>query len=260
MNDPWQVLRRYTQARIGQGRAGCALPTAAQLEFQLAHAAARDAVLQAWSPQALAESVAAMDMPSLILATQAGDRQVYLRRPDLGRQLAAESHQHLAAAKDKLLQPVDVTLIVSNGLSTSAVEAHAPGLLQAVLQAYRQAGLQIAPLCLLADARVAVADEIGALLGARLAVIVVGERPGLSAADSLGIYLTYAPQPGKTDAERNCISNIRPPHGLSYAAAAATLRYLSEAALLKGISGVALKDDMPPALVAGDTKLIAAKP
>lgn len=242
MTDPWRELRRYTQARIALGRAGCALPTSAQLAFNAAHAEARDAVHRPWAVRASADTVADAGWPVLVLHTPIADRAEYLRRPDLGRRLTEDSRNQLAA-----LNPTapDVALIVSNGLSSTAVENHGFGLMQAVVAAYRACGLSLGPVCLVPEARVALADEIGELLQAKLAVIIVGERPGLSAADSLGIYLTHAPRIGNTDAERNCLSNIRPPQGLSYEAAAIKLTYLSLQALRRGLSGVALKDDMP---------------
>lgn len=242
MTDPWQELRRYTQARIALGRAGCALPTSAQLAFNTAHAAARDAVHRPWAVRACANAIADAGWPVLTLNTPIADRAHYLRRPDLGRRLSEDSRARLAA-----LNPTgpDVALIVSNGLSSTAVERHGFGLLQAVVAAYRACGLSLGPICLVPEARVAVVDEIGERLQAKLAVIIVGERPGLSAADSLGIYLTHTPRIGNTDAERNCLSNIRPPQGLSYEAAAIKLAYLSLQALRCGLSGVALKDDMP---------------
>ncbi|MEQ1531316.1 MAG: ethanolamine ammonia-lyase light chain EutC, partial [Methylococcales bacterium] len=159
-----------------------------------------------------------------------------------GRRLDAASRRILHAYPGN---GFDVLLIISNGLSSTAVQRHGLDLLQAIIAVYRDASLRVGPICLLANARVAVADEIGALLKARLSVIMVGERPGLSAADSLGLYLTYAPKSGNTDAERNCISNIRPPEGLCYQRAAAKLSYLSREALQRGFSGVALKDEMP---------------
>ncbi|MDX8129882.1 ethanolamine ammonia-lyase subunit EutC [Methylomonas sp. OY6] len=242
MNDPWISLRQFTQARIAQGRAGCSLPTAALLEFQLAHAAARDAVHQVWDVVTFAEGLESLDLEPLVLATPVASRAQYLQRPDWGRCLALASREHLMA---RSRPSIDVALIVSNGLSSAALDTHGLPLLSAIVAAYRAAKLRLGPVCLVPNGRVALADEIGGLLNARLAVIIVGERPGLSAADSLGIYLTYAPQVGNTDAERNCISNIRPPAGLSYSAAAAKLVYLSKQALQLGFSGVALKDDMP---------------
>ncbi|MCQ8103522.1 ethanolamine ammonia-lyase subunit EutC [Methylomonas sp. SURF-2] len=247
--DPWFELRRYTQARIGQGRAGCATPTQPQLEFQLAHAMARDAVHQAWSVEHFAQVLAAKTWQSLALATPILNRRHYLQRPDLGRILAPASRDTLQALE---VPAPDVALVVSNGLSSTAVETHGLPLLAAVIEAYAECALSISPICLVANARVAVADEIGALLGAKASVIIVGERPGLSAADSLGIYLTHAPQPGRTDAERNCLSNIRPPAGMSYTAAAAKLAYLTRQALQRQLSGVALKDDMREGAVPSD--------
>ena len=242
MNDPWHDLRRFTQARIAQGRSGCSLPTAALLDFQLAHAAARDAVHQAWDAPAFAGQLNSLGLDSLLLNTTVEHRSEYLQRPDKGRCLHAASREALSSLSGPA---VDVVFIVSNGLSSTAVDQHGFGLMQAVTAAFADTALRLGPVCLLNNARVAVADEIGALLQARLAVIILGERPGLSAADSLGVYLTYRPQVGNTDAERNCISNIRPPEGLAYTAAAAKLLYLSTMALQRGLSGVALKDDMP---------------
>ncbi len=208
MKDPWFDLRRFTQARIGQGRVGSAIPTSAQLDFQLAHAMARDAVHQTWQVDEFAKAITLKGLQPLVLATPIGHREQYLLRPDLGRCLDQPSRQRL----ESLMNPsIDVALIISNGLSSTAVDQHGLGLLDAIVAAYAQCQLKLGPICLLPNARVAVADEIGSLLNARLAVIIVGERPGLSASDSLGIYLTYAPRIGNTDAERNCLSNIRPP-------------------------------------------------
>lgn len=242
MNDPWFDLRRFTQARIGQGYVGCSTPTAAHLEFQLAHAMARDAVHQVWQVKDFVETVMTKGWSPLLLSTPISDRKHYLLRPDLGRRLDKPSRQHLQSLRHPI---VDVVLVVSNGLSSTAVERHGAGLLDAIIAAYISCGLSLGPVCLVPNARVAVADEIGALLKARLSVIIVGERPGLSAADSLGVYLTYSPRVGNSNAERNCLSNIRPPAGLSYQGAAAKLAYLSVQALQRGVSGVALKDDMP---------------
>jgi ethanolamine ammonia-lyase small subunit len=254
MNDPWFTLRQFTQARIAQGSAGCSLPTSALLDFQLAHASARDAVHQAWDVASFAGDVEKLGLESLMLATPVVSREQYLQRPDLGRRLMQSSRELLAS---RPAPAIDVVLIVSNGLSSTAVDEHGLALLQTVVAGYTERGVRIGPICLVANGRVALADEIGALLNARLAVIIVGERPGLSAADSLGMYLTYAPKPGNTDAERNCISNIRPPVGLSFRAAAIKLAYLSEQALRYGFSGVALKDDMPERLTEiGDAALL----
>lgn len=246
-HDPWFELRRFTQARIGQGRAGCATPTAAQLEFQLAHAMARDAVHQPWAVARLADALSAKGWQALQLATAIDNRQHYLLRPDLGRRLDEASRN---ALQELNLPVADLAIVVSNGLSSTAVEHHGLPLLQAIVAAYSECSLTIAPICLVPNARVAVADEVGALLGTKISVIVVGERPGLSAADSLGLYLTYAPQPGRTDADRNCLSNIRPPAGMTCQAAADKLAYLTRQALQRQLSGVALKDDRVDTVIA----------
>jgi ethanolamine ammonia-lyase small subunit len=249
MSDAWVALRRFTQARIALGRAGHAVPTRVQLEFQLAHARARDAVHVPWNIEAFAEQVRDLGEEVLLLDTPVGSRDEYLRRPDLGRVLSEASRTQV---RNLNAGAADVALIVTNGLSSTALERHGIPLLGAVIQAYRSRALRLAPVALVANGRVALSDDIGSALTARVAVIFVGERPGLSAADSLGIYLTFAPQPGNTDAHRNCISNIRPPEGLGYEAAAAKLLYLTEGALKRGLSGVALKDDWTGWL-SGDT-------
>lgn len=258
MNDPWEPLRRYTQARIAQGRAGHGIRTASLLDFQLAHALARDAVHLPWDVAGFAQDVLSLGLEALTLSTPVQDRIQYLKRPDLGRRLDRNSRERLQQASRT---QVDVALIFSNGLSSTAMDRHGVELLQAIAEAFRagtlpadaggmreqpaSGGFSLGPVCLVPNARVALSDEIGSLLQARLAIIVVGERPGLSAADSLGIYLTYKPNPANTDAERNCISNIRQPDGLNCRDAAAKLCYLARQALLRRISGVALKDDMP---------------
>jgi ethanolamine ammonia-lyase small subunit len=251
MSDPWENLRRFTQARIALGRSGLGLPTIALLELHLAHARARDAVHFPWGIAGVAAGVRSLGAECLILQTAVADRSQYLRRPDLGRVLAEASREVLrnraAGTGD-----VDVAIGVTNGLSSTAVERHGIPLLQAVLEGYRACGLRVGPVCLAENGRVALSDDIGSACGARAAVIIVGERPGLSAADSLGIYLTYGPRMGNTDVRRNCISNIRPPEGLGYEAAAAKLIYLTREALRRCLSGVELKDEMATALGVGD--------
>jgi ethanolamine ammonia-lyase small subunit len=242
MSDPWLTLRRFTQARIALGRVGHALPTPALLEFQLAHAEARDAVHFPWDIASFAAAVRELGEEALVVETPVADRSEYLRRPDFGRVITDESRARLREAA--VAVHADVVLIVTNGLSSTAVERHGIPLLQAIVNNYRSRQIRMTPISLVANGRVALSDEIGCILGARVAVIIVGERPGLSAADSLGIYLTFAPQPGNSDAQRNCISNIRPPEGLGYEAAASKLLYLTEEAIRRGISGVSLKDEM----------------
>ena len=241
MTDPWIALRRFTQARIALGRAGHAVPTQALLDFQLAHAQARDAVQLPWNINAFAGQLRDIGEETLILQTPVSSRSEYLRRPDFGRVLTEESRIRLCNFKAR---GVDVALIVSNGLSSTAVERRGIALLQTILEGLRVRQFHIAPICLVANGRVALLDDIGSVLDARVAVIVIGERPGLSAADSLGVYLSYAPKKGNTDAERNCISNIHPPEGLSYESATQKLLYLIEESVRRGFSGVALKDEM----------------
>lgn len=241
MTDSWVALRRFTQARIALGRAGHAVPTGVLLDFQLAHAEARDAVHFPWDIDAFAGQVQRLGAEVLLLDTPVSSRDEYLRRPDLGRVLTEESRDRL---RKHTAGEADVALIVTNGLSSTAVERHGMPLLHAIVTGYRARHIRIAPVTLVANGRVALSDDVGSIIGARVAVIIVGERPGLSAADSLGIYLTYAPQQGNTDAERNCISNIRPPEGLGYEPAAEKLLYLTGEAMRLGVSGVALKDEM----------------
>ena len=248
MTDPWIALRRFTQARIALGRAGHAVPTQALLDFQLAHAQARDAVQLPWNIDAFAGQLRDIGEETLILQTPVSNRSEYLRRPDFGRVLTEESRIRLRNLK---ASGVDVALIVSNGLSSTAVERRGIALLQTILEGLRVRQFRIAPISLVANGRVALLDDIGSVLGARVSVIVIGERPGLSAADSLGVYLSYAPKKGNTDAERNCISNIHPPEGLSYESATKKLLYLIEESIRRGFSGVALKDEMDGLLAEG---------
>jgi ethanolamine ammonia-lyase small subunit len=241
VSDPWRDLRQFTQARIALGRTGHAVRTKELLDFQLAHAEARDAVHFPWNIHAFAGQVQDLGEDVLILDTPVSSRSEYLRRPDLGRVLTEASRTRLKGLR---AGAADVALIVTNGLSSTAVERHGVPLLRAIVEGFRARQYRIAPVALVANGRVALADDIGGALAARVAIIVVGERPGLSAADGLGLYLTFAPRPGNTDAERNCISNVRPPEGLGYADAAAKLLYLTGESLRRGLSGVTLKDGM----------------
>ncbi|MEO7688652.1 MAG: ethanolamine ammonia-lyase subunit EutC [Sphingomonas sp.] len=226
-------LRAVTQARIALGRAGQALPTAALLDFQLAHARARDAVGAAFDTAGFGAAIGGRAVTEV--ASRAPDHATYLQRPDLGRRLAEADAGKLTAGGE------EVAFIVGDGLSGTAVQAHAAPMLLALFD--RLPGLRIAPVILARHARVALGDEIGALLGVDLVVMLIGERPGLSAPDSLGAYLTWQPRPGRLDSERNCISNIRPPHGLSYARAADGIVWLMTAARSRRLTGVALKDE-----------------
>jgi ethanolamine ammonia-lyase small subunit len=241
--DPWRALERYTAARIGLGRAGGSVPTAPLLEFQLAHARARDAVHRELATATLEHDLRNRGWEVIRLRSAAPDRRAFVQRPDLGRILSDESKAQLEA-RTPPAEPFDCAFVIADGLSALAVERHAARLLGELLPALERGGWRIAPLVIVERGRVAIGDEIGTLLPARLAAILIGERPGLSAADSLGVYLTWEPLPGRTNAERNCISNIRP-EGLDYAPAAHKLGYLMSAARRRQLSGVALKDDAP---------------
>lgn len=234
----WTRLRALTPARIALGRAGTSLPTAPHLEFQLAHARARKAVHLAMDTAALSQELAPFSDRILHLHSAAADRATYLQRPDLGRQLDAASQQVLALQYGEC----DVALVVGDGLSATAIHANARGFLAVLIPALAQLGWRVGPMSLVGQARVAIGDQIGAALGAQMVVVLIGERPGLSSPDSLGLYLTYAPRPGLTDEARNCISNVRAA-GLSYAEAAHKLIFLMREARRRGLTGVALKDE-----------------
>jgi ethanolamine ammonia-lyase small subunit len=236
----WARLRRTTPARIALGRVGHALPLGEVLDFQLAHARARDAVHAALDGEALASELA--PLPCLHVESDAPDRTAYLRRPDLGRRLSPKSAALLAETGGHC----DVVFVVGDGLSATGVQAGAAPLVRACVAELE--GLTLGPLVIAQQARVTLGDPIGEALGARVCVMIIGERPGLSVHDSLGIYLTFAPRPGRTDAERNCISNIHGAGGLSPQDAARTLGWLLREALRRELSGVALKDDQTPAL------------
>lgn len=237
--DPWAPLRALTAARIALGRAGTSLPTGAHLAFQLAHAQARDAVHHATDFDAIAAALRAGGAAPLVVASAAPDRLTYLQRPDLGRRLGAGEAAGLAG----VAQPggVDLAVTIADGLSGVAVERHAAPLLLELAATLAALGWVLAPPVLARQGRVALGDEIGAALGARLALVLIGERPGLSSADSLGAYLTFDPRPGRTDAERNCVSNIRP-DGLPVPAAARKLAWLLTEARRRRFTGVTLKD------------------
>jgi len=239
--DPWTELRSLTRARIALGRAGGSLPTAELLAFSAAHAAARDAVWAELDLDRLDAELSAHGLgPALRLASQAPDRATYLKRPDLGRRLDAGSTARLAAAAPA--GGCDLALLLGDGLSAGAAQAHAPALAAALASRLQARGLTLGPLVAVRQARVAMQDPVGQALGARAAVILLGERPGLSAADSLGAYLVLGPRPGRTDAERNCVSSVRP-EGMPVEAAADLLAWLVGEALRRGLSGVGLKDE-----------------
>ncbi|MGH8556896.1 MAG: ethanolamine ammonia-lyase subunit EutC [Methylococcales bacterium] len=236
--DGWDALKQYTSARIAIGRSGGSLPTSEWLNFRLAHARARDAVHLDFDPLKLADKIHATGSETLVLKTLAADRMTYLQRPDLGRRLDDESKNILS----KRSGDYDLSIIVSDGLSSMAVERQTLLLLECLLPKLQAKQWKLAPIIIAPFARVALEDEVGCLLNARIALILLGERPGLGSPDSLGAYLVFGPRSGNTDARRNCVSNIRP-EGLGYPAAADTLDYLLDQARFRGMSGVLLKDN-----------------
>lgn len=237
---PWERLRRFTSARIGLGRSGASLPTAELLRFGIAHAAARDAVHLPLDIDQLSRALGASPAGTLEVRSRATDRATYLLRPDLGRQLDAASAAQLSHFARQCASGFDLAIVIADGLSAVAVQAHAVPLIGA-LRPRLPNDWRIAPPVIAQQGRVALGDEIGARLGARLVLMLIGERPGLSSPDSLGAYLTWAPQPGRTDAERNCVSNIRPA-GLPYDKAAARIAWLLGEGYRLRLTGVGLKD------------------
>ena len=247
MKDAWEKLRQWTPARIALGRAGGSLPTAAVLNFRLAHARAVDAVHQPFDSPEFARQLGHPELGCQCLTTAVRDRVEYLRRPDLGRCLSEQSLsqlQHWAGPAPRC----DLVICLSNGLSALALQRQGPPVLAALLPLL--AGWNLAPLMIVSHARVAMQDQIGAVVGAKIALMLIGERPGLIAPDSLGAYLVYGPKPGNTDAHRNCISNIRP-EGFDPARAAASIHYLLTQSQQRKISGVLLKDESSPPAVGG---------
>jgi ethanolamine ammonia-lyase small subunit len=237
--DPWRRLSALTPARIGIGRAGSGLGTHETLRFALAHAQARDAVHAELDTAALAAELRSLGLASLQVPSRAAGRASYLLRPDLGRSLAAESHAAVASGGSG---GCDIALVIADGLSAQAVQAHAARFVAAFLPLAERSGWSLSPAVIVSQGRVAIGDEIGMLFGARLTLLLIGERPGLSCPDSLGLYITYAPRPGRNDGERNCVSNIHGA-GLAPAEAAARAAWLVEASFARGLSGVALKDE-----------------
>lgn len=233
-------LRDFTMARVGLERSGTALATREVLAFQLAHAMARDAVHHPLDRVSLQLACAARNWPLLALRSRAVERMVYLRRPDLGRRLDERSREALGAHVGNA--PCDLVVAVVDGLSALAVHRHALPLLDLLLARFDDAGWSRADLVLVEQGRVAIGDEIGLTLHASLVLVLIGERPGLSAPDSLGAYLTWHPAPGRTDAERNCVSNIRP-DGLGYQEATDRIFALASEARRRRLTGVALKED-----------------
>jgi ethanolamine ammonia-lyase small subunit len=258
--------RALTPARVGLGSTGVSLSTRDRLDFERCHALARDAVHARLESAALAKALGELAGGSVLrLHSAAPDRATYLQRPDLGRTLSESSRKLLAAHAERRRDAAtpDLALIFADGLSALAVERHAAPLLAELLphlEDLRLAPITLAPITIVEQGRVAIGDEIGAALGAQLAVILIGERPGLSSPDSLGAYITWQPRPGRTDAERNCISNIRP-EGLPYPQAAAQLGVLLVEARQRQLTGVALQNpgtlgsDKPPSATPASVRL-----
>jgi len=242
VRDAWTELRKLTLARIALGRTGASLPTQAALEFGLAHARARDAVHSQLQHDSLLEQLRSVQLACLQVRSMAEDRNRYLRRPDLGRRLDAESRARL---RDRTQNQADVVFVIADGLSARAPLLHAVPTLLATLELLRD--WQVAPIVIAEQARVALGDEIGELLHAAQVVMMIGERPGLSSPDSLGIYLTYGPRIGRVDSERNCISNIHRA-GLGYDIAAHKLAHLLVHSRARQLSGIELKDESEPGI------------
>lgn len=237
--DAWGSLKAFTNARIALGRTGVATPLKEVLDFRMCHAHARDAVYSILKVDELTASLQQFQMPIITVNSKANDRTAYLQRPDLGRKLNDASANNL---KNETSHSADVAIIIADGLSATAINEHAVHVVKKLIPLLKQSVLTIAPLVIAEQARVAIADEIGSILQARLSLILIGERPGLSSPDSMGAYITYQPSPGKTDESRNCISNIRP-EGLGYDLAAAKIAKLIKVSLLLKLSGIRLKDE-----------------
>jgi len=247
-------LRELTPARVGLGLAGASLPTKALLEFTLDHARARDAVHATFDVPAMMRGLGELGLPASSVSSRAGDRKDYLRRPDLGRMLDPDS-QHLLASRGGGAHRL--AIVIGDGLSPAAVNAHAVGLLRSLMPRLAAEKIEIGHTVIASGARVALGDEIGAILGARMVAVLIGERPGLSAADSLGVYLTFDPQIGLTDEKRNCVSNIHRA-GLGYDEAAFRIAWLIREGLARQLTGVALKDEsgsrMPRGIAANSSQ------
>jgi ethanolamine ammonia-lyase small subunit len=253
--DHWQHLKRFTRARIALGRVGSSLPTKEVLDFGLSHAMARDAVHLALDVNALTDEIQVLGLNVLQVNSKAPDRQSYLIRPDWGRRLSEASCHQLKTLK---AEPIDFMLVVGDGLSSLAVARHAVPLI-AEIQKIIPEKWRMGPVVIASQARVALADEVAELMGTRMVAMLIGERPGLSSPDSLGVYLTYHPKVGCSDADRNCISNVRP-EGLNYAAAAKKLVWLAKEAMRTEVSGVMLKDESDAVEVLVETPLNLPQP
>ena len=236
----WETLRRFTQARIGIGRSGHGVPTSEHLKFQLDHARARDAVHWSWNIGDLQKKLKEEKISNFVVQTSARGRTEYLARPDLGRALSPESDKIL---RSKFRKNYDIAFVMSNGLSSKAIETHGLPFLKILMKEVRDSDYKVSPIFIADNSRVALSDAIGSAVKAKMTIMLVGERPGLTSSDSLAMYLTYSPKIGNTDAQRNCISNIRPPEGLDYKNAAKKTLFLINESFRRKLSGVQLKDE-----------------
>lgn len=238
--DAWTSLKEFTAARIALGRTGVSVPVKEVLQFKMAHAHARDAVFSLLDIDKLIHDLEKFNLPVYLLKSKASNKHIYLKRPDLGRKLNEDSVKQLAELKDT---NYDVCITIADGLSATAVNLYSIQILSLIIPMLAVLNLRIAPLCLVEQGRVAIADETASLHNAKISLILIGERPGLSSTDSLSAYITYQPKPGLTDELRNCVSNIRP-YGLNYKNAADKIVYLIKETMRLKLSGVALKEDV----------------
>jgi ethanolamine ammonia-lyase small subunit len=238
-SDQWSDLKQFTTARIALGRTGTAIPLKEVLAFKMAHADARDAVHSELNIEQLCYSITELQANCIVLQSKATDRTIYLKRPDFGRKLNEESVKQLQLNSQKAF---DISITIADGLSATAVNEHAINLIKELLPLFNKNGFGIATICLAKQARVAIADEIALLQKAKFSIILIGERPGLGSADSMGAYLTFSPKPGLADNSRNCISNIRS-EGLAINLAAKKILYFAKESFRLQLSGVGLKDD-----------------
>ena len=236
--DEWDALKAFTNARIALGKTGVSIPLRESLQLRLAHAHAKDAVYSQLNVAELQAELSSTGLPTHHVQSRAEDRDTYLQRPDLGRLLNDSSSEKLRQIDTP---SADISIIIADGLSATAIHKNAGSVVCLLVEKARQSGYSLAPMVVVEQGRVAITDAIGGLLKPRLAIILIGERPGLSAFDSMGAYITYAPQPGLTDERRNCISNIRE-QGLSHALAVDKIMYLINSAFRLQITGVTLKD------------------
>lgn len=250
--DPWEKLKQFTDARIALGRAGCSIPTQAMLEFQLAHAQARDAVYQALDVELLQKACTNMNLASLHVQSQASDKEIYLKRPDLGRLLNGDSKQTLIDYRQNNTDEYDVCIVVGDGLSALAIEENAVAFIQSLNEQIKHEAWTLAPIMIATGSRVALGDQVAEILKAKMLVMLIGERPGLSSPDSMGIYYTWDAKTGYLDSKRNCISNVRPA-GLPITVATQRLMNLMRNSKKLGLSGVNLKDEHEIQSIESDT-------